>query len=101
MTALLPCDAISEVQTCATVDVQKRPATHTARASAAGVAEAPSAPRQPSPVTGLSDKQRAALAEELGYRQIGKDLPEDITLQRVISSLPKDVRPRVLLDTRI
>lgn len=44
-------------------------------------------------MAGLSDQQRATLAEELGYRQIGKDLPDDVTLQRVVSTLPKDVSP--------
>ena len=73
--------------TCA---LQRRAAAFEARAAAAGVAEAP-AQQFPSPVAGLSDEQRAELAQELGYRQIGKDLPSDVTLQRVISTLPKDV----------
>ena len=73
--------------------LQRRAAAFEARAAAADVAEAPTAPQQqfPNPVAGLSDEQRAALAQELGYRQIGKDLPSDVTLQRVISTLPKDV----------
>jgi acyl-lipid omega-6 desaturase (Delta-12 desaturase) len=76
-----------------TAALQRRAAAFESRASAAGVAEAPAAPAQqfPSPVAGLSDEQRAELAQELGYRQIGKDLPSDVTLQRVISTLPKDV----------
>lgn len=73
--------------TCA---LQRRAAVFEARAAAADVAEAP-AQQFPSPVAGLSDEQRAELAQELGYRQIGKDLPSDVTLQRVISTLPKDV----------
>ena len=74
----------------ATCALQRRAAAFEARAAAADVAEAP-AQQFPSPVAGLSDEQRAELAQELGYRQIGKDLPSDVTLQRVISTLPKDV----------
>ncbi len=39
----------------------------------------------------LTDEQRAQLAEQLGYRSIGKDLPSDVTLSDVIKSLPADV----------
>ena len=65
-----------------------------AQASAAEVAPppSPSARQEPkSPVSGLSDAERAALAEQLGYRSIGKDLPDDVTLSKVVSSMPKDV----------
>jgi omega-6 fatty acid desaturase (delta-12 desaturase) len=42
-------------------------------------------------VGSLPDAERAALAEELGYRSIGADLPSNVTLTDVISSLPKSV----------
>jgi omega-6 fatty acid desaturase (delta-12 desaturase) len=78
---------------CRPVTAHAQPARRSpvvAQASAAGVAEAP-AQQSRSPVAGMSDAERAAYAEELGYRQIGKDLPSDVTLQRVISTLPKEV----------
>jgi len=39
----------------------------------------------------MTDSQRAELAEKLGYRSIGKELPSDVTLSDVIKSLPEDV----------
>jgi omega-6 fatty acid desaturase (delta-12 desaturase) len=39
----------------------------------------------------LPDDERQAYAESIGYRKIGKELPSDVTLQQVISSLPKSV----------
>ena len=39
----------------------------------------------------LDDQQRAALAEQLGYRSIGAELPEDVSLGDVIQSMPKSV----------
>ena len=39
----------------------------------------------------LPDEDRAALAERLGYRQIGKELPDSVTLQDIIKSLPEEV----------
>lgn len=63
-----------------------------AQASAAGVADVPAQQPRSSPVAGMSDAERAALAEQMGYRQIGKDLPSDVTLQKVISTLPKEAR---------
>lgn len=39
----------------------------------------------------LDDSERAALAEKLGYRSIGKELPDSVTLQDIIKSLPSDV----------
>jgi omega-6 fatty acid desaturase (delta-12 desaturase) len=44
----------------------------------------------------LSAEGRAALAEQLGYRTIGADLPEDVTLTQIISSLPKEVGPVII-----
>ena len=41
----------------------------------------------------LDAQQRAALAEQLGYRSIGAELPEDVSLGDVIQSLPKSVSP--------
>ncbi len=46
----------------------------------------------PSDAGRLSAEDRTALAQELGYRTIGADLPNDVTLTQVISSLPKEVR---------
>ena len=40
----------------------------------------------------MTEEEREAYAHSLGYRHIGKDLPEEITLQQVISSMPKSVR---------
>lgn len=42
----------------------------------------------PQPYT---DDERAALAEKLGYRKIGKELPDSVTLTHIIKSLPKEV----------
>lgn len=42
-------------------------------------------------VQGLSDEQRSALAEKLGYRTIGKELPDDVRLTDIIKSLPAEV----------
>jgi len=39
----------------------------------------------------LSQKEREALAEDLGYRQIGAELPEDVSLSNIIQSLPSEV----------
>ena len=36
--------------------------------------------------------RRAQIAEETGYRTVGAELPDDVTLGDVVSSLPKDVR---------
>lgn len=38
----------------------------------------------------MSDEDRAALAEQLGYTKIGKELPDDVTLQGIIKSLPDE-----------
>eukprot|EP00208_Stichococcus_sp_RCC1054_P006097 CAMPEP_0206134766 /NCGR_PEP_ID=MMETSP1473-20131121/193_1 /ASSEMBLY_ACC=CAM_ASM_001109 /TAXON_ID=1461547 /ORGANISM="Stichococcus sp, Strain RCC1054" /LENGTH=443 /DNA_ID=CAMNT_0053526387 /DNA_START=273 /DNA_END=1604 /DNA_ORIENTATION=- len=70
-----------------TVALAQRRSTATA-ASAAQVA-APSG--QPRLGSGLGVKERQALAEQLGYRQIGADLPDDVTLSQVIGTLPKEV----------
>jgi len=39
----------------------------------------------------LSQKEREALAEDLGYRQIGAELPKDVSLSNIIQSLPSEV----------
>lgn len=52
------------------------------------------APPSESSVAPLDAQQRAALAEELGYRTIGAELPEDVSLGDVIQSMPKSVSPR-------
>ena len=40
---------------------------------------------------GLSTEDLAAEAKRLGYRQIGQPVPDSVTLQQVIQSLPKEV----------
>ena len=45
-----------------------------------------------------SAEGREELADRLGYRKIGAELPDDISLSTVIKSLPKDVC-HVLLKT--
>ena len=52
------------------------------------------APPSESSVAPLDAQQRAELAEELGYRTIGAELPEDVSLGDVIQSMPKSVSPR-------
>jgi omega-6 fatty acid desaturase (delta-12 desaturase) len=39
----------------------------------------------------MSEKERSILAEELGYRNIGAELPEDVSLSNIIQSLPSEV----------
>lgn len=41
--------------------------------------------------TDVSDEQRSALAKEMGYLKIGKPLPDEVNLAKVIGSLPKSV----------
>ena len=50
-----------------------------------------SAERYAYPTTPIDDVARAARAQELGYRTIGKELPDDVTLQAIIKSLPPEV----------
>ena len=40
----------------------------------------------------LNDEDRTELAHRLGYRQIGKELPDDVTLGQIIKSMPQEVR---------
>ena len=40
----------------------------------------------------LSDEDRTELAHRLGYRQIGRELPDDVTLGQIIKSMPQEVR---------
>lgn len=43
------------------------------------------APRQ----LGAEDRQR--LAEQWGYRQIGAELPDNVSLSKIVQTLPKEV----------
>lgn len=43
------------------------------------------------PIPQLDDETRAAVAEQLGYRSIGKELPDGVTLGQIIKSMPSDV----------
>jgi hypothetical protein len=45
----------------------------------------------PACMNDITDTQRAALAKELGYRKIGKELPDGVSLSDVVKSLPKEV----------
>lgn len=43
------------------------------------------------PVNQLSDEERAQLAKELGYKSIGKELPDGVTLTDIVKSMPAEV----------
>ena len=58
----------------------------------AATAEVSSPPASIPSLTGhMTDEERAEYAHSIGYRQIGKDLPRGVTLQQVISTMPKEV----------
>lgn len=59
--------------------------------SCSAAAVAAPAPSVPADVGSLPQADRSALAEELGYRSIGADLPSNVSLTDVISSMPKSV----------
>lgn len=40
----------------------------------------------------LSDEERQKYAESIGFTTVGKHLPDDVTLQQVIKSMPPEVR---------
>lgn len=42
----------------------------------------------------MSDEDRAALAQQLGYKSIGKELPDGVTLTEIVKSMPPEVRGR-------
>ena len=44
------------------------------------------------PVNQLTDEERAALAHELGYKSIGRELPDNVTLTDIIKTMPPEVR---------
>jgi len=46
------------------------------------------------PIAQLSDAERARLAEQWGYKTIGCDLPNDVTLTDIVKSMPSEVRNR-------
>ncbi|EFN51858.1 hypothetical protein CHLNCDRAFT_37265 [Chlorella variabilis] len=56
-------------------------------ASAVDVGLAPCPPQ----VGQLSDDQRQELAKQFGFRSIGKELPNDVTLQDIIKTMPPEV----------
>ena len=41
----------------------------------------------------LSDGERKLVAQELGYKTIGKELPDTVSLTDVVKSMPPEVRP--------
>ena len=49
-----------------------------------------------SPPAEMSAEDRAALAEEYGYRSIGADLP-NTKVTKIISSLPREMRMTLLM----
>ena len=46
------------------------------------------------PVNQLTDEERANLARELGYKSIGRELPDNVSLTDIIKSMPAEVRTR-------
>jgi omega-6 fatty acid desaturase (delta-12 desaturase) len=38
----------------------------------------------------LSDAERAAMAAQYGYTQIGKEVPSDVTLTDIVKSMPQE-----------
>lgn len=44
------------------------------------------------PVGMLSDDERKTVAAELGYKTIGKELPDSVTLTEIVKSMPPEVR---------
>jgi omega-6 fatty acid desaturase (delta-12 desaturase) len=60
------------------------------RTNAAAVAQM--VPTIPASMNELTDAQRADLASELGYSKIGKELPDTVTLNDVVRSMPPEVR---------
>ena len=43
------------------------------------------------PVGQLSDAERQKLAHQYGYRKIGKQLPDGVTLSQIVKSMPSEV----------
>lgn len=39
----------------------------------------------------LSTEERTAMAQKFGYRSIGKELPDDVTLSDIVKTMPKEV----------
>lgn len=58
-------------------------------AGAAAAADLPTVPATQVPF--LSDPERKAYAESIGFKTVGKHLPDDVTLQQVIQSMPPEV----------
>ena len=42
----------------------------------------------------LSDEERQKYAESIGFTKVGKHLPDEVTLQDVIKTLPSEVSPK-------
>ena len=85
-----PCTAHSHVLFLQSSPCLRRQGRQALSCCSAAAVSAP-APSVPADVGSLPQADRAALAEELGYRSIGADLPSNVTLTDVISSLPKSV----------
>ena len=43
------------------------------------------------PVDDLTDAQRQEVANNIGYRKIGKPVPKDVTLSQIVKTLPSEV----------
>jgi hypothetical protein len=43
------------------------------------------------PVETMTAEQRAALATELGYKSIGAELPNDVSLTDIVKTMPPEV----------
>ena len=44
------------------------------------------------PIAQLPDQERAALAAQYGYKTIGRELPDNVTLTDIVKSMPQEVR---------
>lgn len=43
------------------------------------------------PISQLSDAERSQLAEQWGYKTIGAELPDGVTLTDIVKSMPPEV----------
>lgn len=56
------------------------------------VASAAAASAVDIPVAQLSDVERARLAKQWGYKTIGRELPDGVSLTDIVKTLPQEVR---------
>ena len=70
------------------------------RLTARHIAHAALSMPQTTDIQKLNDEDRTELAHRLGYRQIGRELPDDVTLGQIIKSMPQEVRT-LLMDKHL